>query len=85
MMSGWMMAGMGLWGLVLFVAVIAVAGGAVLGGVWLVRRLRAGSDPATAPGPVEDAATRQLRQRYAVGEIDDEEYERRLSALTHWH
>jgi len=30
-------------------------------------------------------AQSRLRGRYATGEIDDEEYERRLSALTYWH
>ncbi len=35
--------------------------------------------------PASDAAQSRLRERYAAGEIDDEEYERRLSALTYWH
>ncbi|MFC4949267.1 SHOCT domain-containing protein [Pseudonocardia sp. GCM10023141] len=79
-MNGWMAAGMGLWGLVLIVVVIAVLALAVLGGVGLVRGRRAGD---VTPAP-EDDARQRLRLRYAAGEIDDEEYERRLSALT-WH
>jgi len=55
---------------------------AVLGGIWLVRRLR--DEPAASPSLSGDAAGNKLRERYAAGEIDDEEYERRLSALTHW-
>ena len=35
--------------------------------------------------PASDVAQSRLRGRYATGEIDDEEYERRLSALTYWH
>lgn len=81
MMDGWMTAGMGLWGLVLIVMVIAAVAGAVLGGIWLVHGRGGPSEPIA---PVEDAAAQQLRRRYAAGEIDDEEFERRLSALTLW-
>ncbi len=81
--GGGMMAGMGLWGLLMLVAVLVVVGLAVVGGIWLFRRLR---DEGTAtPAITGDAAGHTLRERYAAGEIDDEEYERRLSALTHWH
>lgn len=83
MMNGYSANGMGvwgLWGLVLVGVVIAVAALAAVGGVWWGRRLRGGF-AATAPA-VEDEARERLRQRYAAGEIDDEEYERRLAALT---
>lgn len=54
---------------------------AVLGSVWLFRLLRQdGADVASAASG--DTARELLRRRYAPGEIDDEEYERRLSALT---
>lgn len=59
------------------VAVVVVA---VLGSVWLVRRLRAGGADTESVGG--DGALHRLRQRYAAGEIDDEEYQRRLAALT---
>lgn len=63
----------------------------MLAAVWLARRLRA--DRASAGHSVGGSAggTRQiddsgahevLRRRYAAGEIDDEEYERRPAALS---
>ena len=76
-----MMAGMGLWGFLVQVTVLVLLALAVLGGIWLVQRLR---DEPTASPISGDAAGNTLRERYAAGEIDDEEYERRLSALTHW-
>ncbi len=77
-----MMAEMGLWGLLVLVTVLVLLALAVLGGIWLVRRLR--DEPAASPSLSGDAAGNKLRERFAAGEIDDEEYERRLSALTHW-
>lgn len=79
MMDGMMM-GMGAWALLLIVMLLAGLVLVVLGSVWLVRNLRQGS-------PQRDAAARSetaqelLRRRYATGEIDDEEYERRLATL----
>ncbi len=75
-MMGGMMAGMGLWMVLGAVTLIAVLVVAVLGSVWLLRRLR-GGDGAPRETPQE-----LLRRRYAAGEIDDAEFERRLSALT---
>ncbi len=76
------MAGMGLWGLLVIVTLLAVLVLAVLGGVWLYRRMRAEQHNA---GTVDtDSARTRLRERYAAGEIDDEEYERRLSGLSTW-
>ncbi len=80
MMDG-MMAGMGVWALLLVVTLLAVLVLAVLGSVWLFRLLRQGG-PDLDSAPSDDAARELLRRRYAAGEIDDEEYERRLSALT---
>jgi uncharacterized membrane protein len=80
--------GMGLSGLLVLVTVAAVL---ALAGVWLVRGWR--TDGLSMGGDVNhlgtgsvdnDAARGLLRQRYAAGEIDDAEYERRLSALTWW-
>ncbi len=81
--GGAMMAGMGLWGLLALVAVLVVLGLAVLGGIGVFRRLR--EEHTGTPALSGDAAGNTLRQRYAAGQIDDEEYERRLSARTHWH
>lgn len=82
---------MGSWGLLMMMVMLTVLALAVLGGVWLYRRLSnpdAGrTHPATlaSGGPAAlDPAHRRLRERYAAGDIDDEEYERRLSALNHW-
>ncbi len=84
-----MMNGMGSWGLLMALTMLAVLALAVLGGVWLYRRLTEGrTDRAATTGrsaPASDAAQSRLRERYAAGEIDDEEYERRMSALTYWH
>lgn len=77
MMDGGMMAGMGVAVLLVAAVLVAVLVLAVLGSIWLVRRLRAGT-PVTGK-PADPAET--LRRRYAAGEIDDDEFERRSAAL----
>lgn len=75
------MAGMGLWMLLLVVTLLAILVLAVLGSIWVFRHLRqGGTDHDSVPGDGNDARE-LLRRRYAAGEIDDEEYERRLAAL----
>lgn len=65
----------------MIVTLLAILGVTILGGVWLLRRLR--QDPATPALMADsDGAQDLLRRRYAAGEIDEEEFERRLSALT---
>ncbi len=77
-----MMAGMGLWMLLLVVTLLTILVLAVLGSIWLFRHLRQ-SGPNRGSVPSDDDNARELlRRRYAAGEIDDEEYERRLAALT---
>ncbi|MBW0108051.1 SHOCT domain-containing protein [Pseudonocardia sp. KRD-182] len=85
-MMGGMTAGMGKWMLVVVLTVVALLVLATLGSVWFYRRLRGRqSDGAAVAGRDEqDTATRRLRERFAAGEIDEQEYESRLSALTHW-
>jgi putative membrane protein len=82
MMSEGMTAGMGLWMVLFLVTVVALLVLAAVGTVSVYRRLRTRQGDVTAGGG--DNARNRLRERYAAGEIDDEEYERRLSTLTHW-
>lgn len=82
MMRDGMTAGMGLWMVLFLVAVVALLVLAALGTVSVYRRLRTRQGDVAAVGG--DTARDRLRERYAAGEIDDEEYERRLSTLTHW-
>jgi uncharacterized membrane protein len=86
--GSWGIAGMGLGGLSGFLTLIAVLALAGLGGAWLARRGKTphnvtdsanGGDTHAVRG---DAARDRLRQRYAEGEMDEEEFERRLAALT---
>jgi uncharacterized membrane protein len=93
-----MMNGSSSFGLLLALAMLAVLAVVVVGGVRLYHRLAAPRPHRTAlphtallhtalsrtATPSGDPALIRLRERYAAGEIDDEEYERRLSALTYW-
>jgi putative membrane protein len=70
------------WGLVIAALVLGVR--------WLLRAERQGGAPPAEPGPPPAAAgpgtppdpLAILRERYARGEIDDEEYERRRRTLS---
>ncbi|MBV7700692.1 SHOCT domain-containing protein [Streptomyces sp. TRM70350] len=73
MMSG-MGAWMALWGLVGLVLLALF----IVGLVWLIRSLT--RDAASKPANVETPQD-ILRRRYAAGEIDEEEYLRRLSGV----
>lgn len=67
----------GVLGLVITIGLIVLI---VLGIRWLLRQDRAaGGGPAT-PGGADDSLE-ILRRRYASGEIDEEEYERRRRIL----
>jgi putative membrane protein len=82
-MMGGMMTGMGLWmGLWALVGIVIVAL-AVVGAVWAARELgqrtRAGQAQAELPA---DGPREILRRRYAAGEIDEDEYLRRLSGMS---
>jgi len=70
-MGGWGMAAM-LVSSLLFWALL------VGGGVLLYRAFRSGTKPV---GP--SSAEQQLGERYARGEIDDQEYQHRLTVLKH--
>jgi putative membrane protein len=79
-MMGWS----GTWGggwlvmLVLGIAVVAIAVAAI---VALVRVTGHPSGPVVPATAVPGDAERMLAERYARGEIDDEEYQRRRSVL----
>ena len=70
-MTGWVMAGYGLITVVLITAVVALIASTA------TRAQRKNPTPATA--------AEILAQRYARGEIDDDEYFRRLSVLDSTH
>jgi len=69
-MMGWM----ALWGLVAL-ALLALA---IAGTVWLIRSARSGDTHQAVGVPTAEEI---LRSRYAAGEIDEDEYRRRLSSL----
>jgi putative membrane protein len=83
-MDGVFFGGFGLMALLVFVLniafVVVVVAIAVLGVRWLVRELRTppGGGPATTS---EDGALAVLRERFARGEIDADEYEQRRRTL----
>ncbi|MGH3935684.1 MAG: SHOCT domain-containing protein [Pseudonocardiaceae bacterium] len=73
--------GMGIWVFLVIAALLAVLVFSVLGSVWLVRRLSQEVSGSRVSSN-SDSAHDTLRRRYAAGEIDDDEYERRLSTLS---
>lgn len=79
MMDGGMMGGMGLWMLLWALVGLAVLVLAVVGVIWLVRHT-------DTPRPVlvtgRETPEELLRRRYAAGEVDEDEYERRRSGLS---
>ncbi len=79
MMGGGMMGGMGLWMLFWALVGLAVLVLAVVAIIWLVRRT-----DTPRPGPTTGRETPEelLRRRYAAGEIDEDEYERRRAGLS---
>jgi putative membrane protein len=75
MMGGWMMGSMWVWPL------LVVAGLLIIG--YVVLRLAQGGWPSspTRADPAGSAARQILDERYARGEIDEEEYLRRRDML----
>ena len=56
---------------------VAVVAAVVVGVRWLIRNKSDGQ----RPGPPDDAAMATLRERFARGEIDSDEFEQRRRAL----
>lgn len=77
-MDGGMMAGMGLWMLLWALVGIALLVLVVIGIIRLVR-----VPESRRSGALTDRETPEelLRRRYAAGEIDEDEYERRRAGL----
>ena len=83
-MDGPIFGGFGIMALVVVLLnvafVVVVVAVAVLGISWLVRSLDVKPGGAAAPMP-EDSALALLRERFARGEIDADEYEQRRRTL----
>jgi len=69
-----MVAGLVFWGLVIAALVLGVR--------WLIRQNRQDRYPPPPAGPTAPDPLDVLRHRYANGEIDDEEFERRRKTLS---
>lgn len=78
MMGAGMMGAMGLWAVLWVLLGLALLAALIAGTVWLIRRAGpSGAGPrSVGPDPVQI-----LKHRYAAGDIDDGEYERRLAVL----
>jgi putative membrane protein len=79
-MDGGMTVVWGIWAFLVILTLLAVLVVAVLTSVWLVRKLRE-DEYGPVASDVGESAYEALRRRYAAGEIDEEEYERRLAVL----
>lgn len=81
-MMGWYGYGMGGWGaLVMVIVAIAVLGLLVAAIVALVRSGGRRSDPAERPAIDLPRPEELLAERYARGEIDEQDYRARLAVL----
>ncbi|MEU5260116.1 SHOCT domain-containing protein [Amycolatopsis sp. NPDC021455] len=81
-MMFWYGNGMGGWGYVLMtVGMVLFWGLLIFGVVALVRVLGRGSQHTAVPAAQRAAPERILADRYARGEIDEDEYHRRLDTL----
>ncbi len=77
--GGMMMGGMGAWMVLWGLVGLAILALAMVGIIWLVRR----SAPSAASASWQrESADDILRRRYASGEIDEEQFHRRMSMLS---
>jgi putative membrane protein len=77
MMHDSMQAWMALWGLI-GAAVLVLA---VTATIWLIRRPGNAVEPDDREHPAMESPEEVLRRRYAAGEIDEDEYLKRMSGL----
>jgi putative membrane protein len=81
-MMYWYGSGMSGWGYALMTVSMVLFWGAVIFGiVALVRYIGRGGQPGAAAPSQPPTPERLLAERFARGEIDEEEYHRRLAAL----
>ena len=80
-MMFWYGSGMGGWGYAVVTIGMVVFSGAVIYGVVALIRHAGQSDTHTDEPALAPAPERLLAERFARGEIDDEEYQRRLAGL----
>lgn len=80
MTGGGMWGAMGIWAFLAILVLLAILVVAALASIWLIRKLREDDRDTMAFG-IDETAHEALRRRYAGGEIDDNEYERRLAVL----
>lgn len=73
--------GMGGWGYFLMALNMAVFWGLLITAIVLLVRYLGGEHRRSAPPTAGSNPGRMLAERYARGEIDDEEYQRRLAVL----
>jgi putative membrane protein len=81
-MMNWYGTGMSGWGYVLMIANMVLFWGLIIGGVvMLVRYLGRPGRQDTTGGTQQAAPERILAERFARGDIDEDEYQRRLGVL----
>ncbi|WP_454850133.1 SHOCT domain-containing protein [Promicromonospora soli] len=76
--------GMGLWGMLFMLVGSLLFWGLIITGIVLLVRYLGRTGQPARPADADDAdtAAQQLAQRYARGEIDEDEYTERLSVLS---
>jgi putative membrane protein len=83
--GGMMGQGWGLFGIIWMLVPLLFLGGLVAVIVWAVTQLTSGRHAAGSAGVHDQSAEEILRQRFARGEIDAEEYEKRRRILNEQH
>jgi putative membrane protein len=82
---GGMMGGWGFFGILWMLVPLLFLGGLVTVIVWAVTQLGSGRQAGGSAGVHDQSAEEILRQRFARGEIDTEEYEERRRILNEQH
>ncbi len=81
-MMNWYGTGMGGWGYLLMIVNTVLFWGLIVGGIVVLVRYLGRAGRQGAGGPAQPAIPEQiLAERFARGDIDEEEYQRRLGIL----